>query len=171
MASNLVFVYGTLKSGQPNHYFLTDPKNGKSGQILGQFQTVEKFSMVTATKFNIPFLLSNTGSKNSQNDVQTESRQILGQVYSVDEKMLKNLDILENYPKFYNRRVISVTNTETGAILKALCYVLENFNSNLLNLPLIDNFDAEQVGYVPPQNRPTGWLNEQFLENIQGPRL
>jgi gamma-glutamylaminecyclotransferase len=28
MASHLVFVYGTLKRGEPNHGWMTDPENG-----------------------------------------------------------------------------------------------------------------------------------------------
>lgn len=168
MTTNLVFVYGTLKSGQPNYHFLIDPKNGQSEPISGQFETVNHFRMVTATQFNIPFLLSNTASQRPQNKSPQKPHQISGEVYSVDQEMLNNLDTFE---KYYNRKLISVKNIETGQILKTFCYILDNFNQNLLNLPYIDNFDDSQVGYVLPKNRPSGWLTDQFLESINGPKL
>lgn len=55
-----IFVYGTLKQNQPNHYRLKDSKNGLAiFKSLGK--TITKYPLVISTKFNIPFLLHNEG--------------------------------------------------------------------------------------------------------------
>lgn len=63
MSSNLirVFVYGTLKSGQPNHFLMQDVKNGVS-RFIAKAVTTEKFPLVVATRYNIPFLLNKPGT-------------------------------------------------------------------------------------------------------------
>lgn len=62
-SSNLirVFVYGTLKSGQPNHFLMQDVKNGVS-KFIAKAVTTEKFPLVVATRYNIPFLLNKPGT-------------------------------------------------------------------------------------------------------------
>lgn len=55
-----VFVYGTLKRGQANHYLMTDTING-SAKFIANAQTTEKFPLVVATRYNIPFLLFKPG--------------------------------------------------------------------------------------------------------------
>lgn len=56
----LVFVYGTLKLGEPNHNVMTDPKTG-SYEFVSAGKTIEKFPLIIASKFNIPFLLNDAG--------------------------------------------------------------------------------------------------------------
>lgn len=55
-----VFVYGTLKKGEPNHNVMTDPNTGIH-EFVGVGHTVEKFPLIIASKFNIPFLLNDAG--------------------------------------------------------------------------------------------------------------
>ena len=55
-----VFVYGTLKKGEPNHYWLTDEKNGKAVYV-GSGKTSTKYPLVIASRYNIPFLLDQPG--------------------------------------------------------------------------------------------------------------
>ena len=57
---HLVFVYGTLKRGEPNNGFLDDPAHGKRN-FLVRGQTVEAFPLVVATEYGIPFLLDKPG--------------------------------------------------------------------------------------------------------------
>lgn len=87
-----VFVYGTLKRGEPNHYWLTNAENG-FGRFFSCGKTVTKLPLVVGTRYNIPFLLNKPGVGN----------QINGEIYEVNELMLKNLDILEDYPTLYDR--------------------------------------------------------------------
>ena len=61
-----VFVYGTLKSNQPNHYHLNDTKNG-CAVFRSVAVTVNKYPLVISTRFNIPFLLQNEGTGNVSN--------------------------------------------------------------------------------------------------------
>lgn len=55
-----VFVYGTLKTGEPNHHWFN--KGGGQYKLLCQAQTVEKYPLIIATEYNIPFLLYSPGN-------------------------------------------------------------------------------------------------------------
>ncbi len=53
---HFVFVYGTLKRGQPNHYLLQNESNGLR-EFCGNGKTKTKFPMVVASRYNIPYVL------------------------------------------------------------------------------------------------------------------
>lgn len=96
MASTLskVFVYGTLKKGQPNHYWLENVENGLA-KFFGYGKTSNQFPLVIGTRYNVPFLLNKPGI----------GRNIKGEIYNVNEQMLTKLDILEDYPELYDRQI------------------------------------------------------------------
>lgn len=106
---NRVFVYGTLKRGQPNHHWLTKPENGVS-KFISEGCTTTQFPLVVGTRYNIPFLLDKKGCGNL----------VEGEVYEVDEKMMSNLDILEDCPNYYDREKqdIKLLNNEWALILE-----------------------------------------------------
>jgi len=54
--SHRLFIYGTLKRGQPNNVHLENNKHGYS-RLLGPGVTEIEFPLVIATQWNIPFLL------------------------------------------------------------------------------------------------------------------
>ena len=56
-----VFVYGTLKKGEPNFHLLENGANGTS-KFLGVATLCERYPLVVATKYNIPFLLDKAGT-------------------------------------------------------------------------------------------------------------
>ena len=56
----LVFVYGTLKTGEPNHHLLQNTSDRKQ-KLFSFGKTAEKIPMVIASSFNIPFLLDCPG--------------------------------------------------------------------------------------------------------------
>lgn len=89
-----VFVYGTLKSNEPNHHWLTNHKNGHS-KFLSEGCTIKKYPLVIGTRYNIPFLL----------DRPDLGYYVKGEIYEIDEKMLSSLDILEDYPQYYDREI------------------------------------------------------------------
>jgi gamma-glutamylaminecyclotransferase len=89
-----VFVYGTLKKGEPNHHWLSQTANGYS-KFLCRASTMQKMPLVVATRYNIPFLLNKPGVGNY----------VTGEVYEVDDQMLAKLDELEDYPNFYDREI------------------------------------------------------------------
>lgn len=51
-----IFVYGTLKHGEPNHFILQNPENGNSS-YLGKARTSKRWPLVIASQYNIPYLL------------------------------------------------------------------------------------------------------------------
>ena len=59
MASHRLFVYGTLKRGQPNEKQF-GPEYGVA-RYVGQAQTVKKWPLVIASSCNIPYLLDREG--------------------------------------------------------------------------------------------------------------
>lgn len=80
-----VFVYGTLKKGQPNHYLLQD------ADFLGECVLSGGYRMVNLGWY--PGVVRQT--KDGQ-DVQ-------GEVYRVDQPTFHSLDALEGHPTFYSR--------------------------------------------------------------------
>ena len=51
-----IFVYGTLKNGQPNSHYMKSPVSGKC-EYIGTACTEEAFPLVIGTTWNIPLLL------------------------------------------------------------------------------------------------------------------
>ncbi|KFM65303.1 Gamma-glutamylaminecyclotransferase, partial [Stegodyphus mimosarum] len=138
LKSHLVFVYGTLKKGEPNFDLL---KSATKGEAIykGKARTVKKWPLVIASRFNIPFLLY-------QEDV---GKHVIGELYQVDDSMLTELDILECHPKYYTRMIESVeliTNENEpseGKILKSWIYFLKNFRPELLELPHLEEYSSK----------------------------
>ena len=56
-----VFVYGTLKRGQPNYFRLQDPDKYGACNFLGEAKLCARYPMVITTKYNVPALLSKEG--------------------------------------------------------------------------------------------------------------
>ena len=57
----LVFVYGTLKSGQPNHNLINEETRGTCVSV-GTAVTREKYPLVVASRYNVPYLLYKPGT-------------------------------------------------------------------------------------------------------------
>lgn len=62
MSSKLynVFVYGTLKKGEPNHHWFQKGNNGFF-RYVGEAKTTEKYPLIIGTRYNIPFVLYSPG--------------------------------------------------------------------------------------------------------------
>ncbi|GLV33571.1 uncharacterized protein CBL_21375, partial [Carabus blaptoides fortunei] len=112
-----IFVYGTLKKGEPNHHWFSKIENGVV-KFVCDAQTSEKYPLVIATKYNIPFLLSSPGIGNN----------IRGELYEVDDATFEKLDELEDYPKFYAREQKTVSSL-SGNMKYDNCwiYFLKNY--------------------------------------------
>ncbi|XP_072031317.1 putative gamma-glutamylcyclotransferase CG2811 [Amphiura filiformis] len=146
--SHLVFAYGTLQNGQPYHeHYITKSEKGHA-TFVGEAKTVEKWPLVIATKFNVPFVLDKPGV----------GHHILGEVYRVDEEMLHILDEFEGHPTFYQRIRIPVTmetvvnkadtsgksmdTKDNSTIQECYFYVVQNFKDELLDLTFYEKYDA-----------------------------
>uniref|UniRef100_A0AC34GSE0 Gamma-glutamylcyclotransferase family protein n=1 Tax=Panagrolaimus sp. ES5 TaxID=591445 RepID=A0AC34GSE0_9BILA len=116
-----VFVYGTLKKGEPNYHVLNDPKNG-SIKFLGIAETMETFPLIVATQFNIPFALN----------LPKHGKNIIGEVYSVNDAKLEFMDKLEMHPILYKRELQRIKMKETNEEMLAWIYLLETWKDELL---------------------------------------
>uniref|UniRef100_A0A3Q3FHL6 Gamma-glutamylaminecyclotransferase n=1 Tax=Labrus bergylta TaxID=56723 RepID=A0A3Q3FHL6_9LABR len=127
-----VFVYGTLKKGQPNNYRMFDSSNGKA-EFLASACTVQKYPLVIATKHNIPFLL----------DLPGQGSRVRGEIYKVDDEMLNFLDDFESCPAMYQRTLVKLEVEEwmgeekpaAGSITEAFVYSTNTYQPDWPTLP------------------------------------
>uniref|UniRef100_A0A1B6LGZ0 Gamma-glutamylcyclotransferase family protein n=1 Tax=Graphocephala atropunctata TaxID=36148 RepID=A0A1B6LGZ0_9HEMI len=127
-----VFVYGTLKTGEPNHHWLTQPENGHS-RFVGEGMTLVKYPLVIASRYNIPFLL----------DVPDKGHNVSGEVYEIDEKMLASLDVLEDYPTYYTRRLETIVLKDSRSSQEQCwTYFLNGHKPHLLELPTMASYSS-----------------------------
>lgn len=83
--NNKVFVYGTLKDGGSNNYFMK-----RGAKYVGDAETCSKFPMIIK---GLPYVINRQGEGNT----------IKGEYYMVDDSTLERLDGLEGHPSFYKR--------------------------------------------------------------------
>ncbi|SHO54850.1 gamma-glutamylcyclotransferase family protein [Vibrio quintilis] len=83
---HLVFVYGTLRQGEMNHFFLEDSK------FLGYYSTKPAYALYHLGEY--PGLTQGEQS-------------VCGEVYEVSEACLARLDELEDIPVEYRREEIN----------------------------------------------------------------
>ncbi|XP_060089650.1 gamma-glutamylaminecyclotransferase isoform X2 [Heteronotia binoei] len=139
-----VFVYGTLKKGQPNYYNMTDRTHG-TAKFQGRGLTMEKYPLVIAGKYNIPFLLNIPG----------RGHRITGEIYFVDDQMLQFLDEFEDCPNMYQRTPMRIEIVEwegtsntpeerpaVNSILECYAYSTTIYQPDWINLPYYDNYDS-----------------------------
>jgi gamma-glutamylaminecyclotransferase len=84
-----VFVYGTLKSGFWNHYLLT------GCEYFGGAATVPTYKMI---ENGFPVIMPDP-----------EGKPLAGEIYTVDDETLAQLDQLEREGSSYDRKLIDVT--------------------------------------------------------------
>jgi len=91
---HLTFVYGTLKTGQPNHHVM----RSIGALYVGEAITLDKFPLIVGTKAKLPFLLYHPG----------HGQRVNGEMYILTDAMLEMLDEFEEHPVIYEREPISV---------------------------------------------------------------
>nr|XP_054751145.1 putative gamma-glutamylcyclotransferase CG2811 isoform X2 [Lytechinus pictus] len=152
-----VFVYGTLKKGQPNHHVLTQCEGGKY-TFWGQGRTVSKWPLVVASAYNIPFLL----------DIEGEGHNIVGEVYEVNDTLFAALDDLEGYPGFYDRRPISIKmeqkmeGVNCADVIECWLYIITCYKPFMRELETYENYDSNGSHgkqYVSRCDRDEGWAD------------
>ncbi|XP_013185831.2 putative gamma-glutamylcyclotransferase CG2811 isoform X1 [Amyelois transitella] len=139
-----VFVYGTLKRNEPNHYWLTKEENGL-GKFITEGTTKNKYPLIIATKYNIPFLLYSPGN----------GHYVKGEIYEVDDTMLSKLDILEDHPNYYVREIddILVTKGDKKETVKCWVYFLKNFKPELVTWPQMESYSSKGSHGLPYMER------------------
>ncbi|XP_055860858.1 putative gamma-glutamylcyclotransferase CG2811 [Biomphalaria glabrata] len=128
------FMYGTLKSNEPNHKQLYSRGPG-GAKFCGRAKTLAKFPLLVTTPFNIPFLLHKEGI----------GHRIEGELYKLDEETLKHVDDFEGHPHWYVRQTVQVevlTDSQSNKIepyiVDTWMYGLKRFKPSLLELPLVE---------------------------------
>uniref|UniRef100_A0A915C0B0 Gamma-glutamylcyclotransferase family protein n=1 Tax=Parascaris univalens TaxID=6257 RepID=A0A915C0B0_PARUN len=119
-ANTFIFVYGTLKRNEPNYEIMTNISTGKC-HLIGCGRTVERFPLLIASKFNIPFCLQQPGI----------GYRIHGEVYEVDEAKMNALDEFEAHPHFYKRQLQQIE-MDSGELLMAWIYLLSSWKPELV---------------------------------------
>ena len=109
----LVFVYGTLKKGFPNH-----DNYMESAKRLGKYKTIEKYPLVLCGARYVPCMIDSPG----------KGHHVEGELYEVDDECLNRIDALERIQDSdgYIRTVIRVRLSERRSqdIEKALAYLM-----------------------------------------------
>ncbi|XP_059173600.1 putative gamma-glutamylcyclotransferase CG2811 [Physella acuta] len=133
---HLVFMYGTLKSTEPNHHHLF-AKGPQGAQFVGHARTVAKYPLLVTTPFNIPFLLHKEGT----------GHRIIGELYRLDDETMAYVDWFEDHPNWYQRRQVPVElftdkmeNSTTPLTVTCWMYGLHRFKDSLLELPLVEAY-------------------------------
>ncbi|CAG5117185.1 unnamed protein product [Candidula unifasciata] len=124
-AKHIVFLYGTLKSGQSNFRVLSDPKTGLA-RFLAFGQTVKRYPLVVTPQHSFPFLLP----------VEGKGEYVQGEVYEVSESKLQRLDEFEGHPDFYLREKVAVAVTSatiTAWSIYQKPYTVGSISSHSLN--------------------------------------
>uniref|UniRef100_A0A914PGX3 Gamma-glutamylcyclotransferase family protein n=1 Tax=Panagrolaimus davidi TaxID=227884 RepID=A0A914PGX3_9BILA len=98
---------------------MSNPETGKH-KYIGPAKTVDKFPLFVASKYNIPFMLTEKGT----------GFRIHGELYEVDNLKMIALDLLEGYPEFYIRNKFPVEK-ENGEIIDAWIYQLRELDPRL----------------------------------------
>jgi len=109
--THLIFVYGTLRKGQCNHHFLDRSK------FLGNAKTKRRYALYGNW---LPFL-SRAGSVSH----------VTGEIYSIDDTALSQLDQLEGHPDAYKREQAEVV-LEDGKELLAWIYFCDTPQGDLI---------------------------------------
>ena len=107
-----VFVYGSLKNGFENHFWLEE---NEAKFICNAITSDNSFDLVSI--------------KDSYPSVIKGNNKIFGEIYEIDEYCLKSLDYLEGYPTYYNRQLYSFDTKNNGKI-KALMYIMNGDSIN-----------------------------------------
>lgn len=158
---HLVFSYGTLKRGQPNHHHMAAGIESGDCELVGFGVTLTRYPLIVDQLFNIPFLLDVTDNLNAMN--------VEGEVYSVNDVMLERLDRIERHPVFYTRREIPVCiNGNTEQL--AWCYLMHNFRKDFLQLPAVQKYDSKDYPafLAGSQRPPTEEEMQKFISYVKG---
>ncbi|BCD67584.1 gamma-glutamylcyclotransferase [Nitratiruptor sp. YY09-18] len=103
MCSKL-FVYGTLKRGLCNHHYLQGAK------FFGEATTTKAYPLI-APRIWYPYLI----------DAPGYGKKVKGELYKITPRILQQIDLLEEYPYYYNRKIIDIVDTQ-GRLHRAWCY-------------------------------------------------
>ena len=165
-ALHKVFVYGTLKQGQPNHHLMLERSGGGVARLLGEAELTERYPLVVVC--GIPVLLDKKGAGKVSYFLQFSTaftaiilQIVKGELYEVDDTTLVSLDGLEEHPHLYTRtpthchivtpsqsRPVNphpVTSSSSEGALECETYIMHNCTDDALQRPHFSSYDWSEV--------------------------
>ena len=140
MQENIIFVYGSLRTGLKNHHMLNN------SQYMGEFTSEENFHLVAYKNLQFPYLVNLP--------IDKFKTKIKGEIYKVNSYTLTTLDLLESHPDIYQRQLkIFTDGKETIEAwvyilvkVSIINYILDNLN---MHYYLIESGDWIKFLYNP----------------------
>ncbi|XP_059620038.1 troponin C-akin-1 protein [Phlebotomus argentipes] len=123
-----LFVYGTLKRGEPNHHFFKNSNNGYAKYIC-KAATTKKMPLVIATRYNIPFLLDKPGQGNY----------VAGEIFEVDDRMMDKIENLEGRDLLTRDKQEMNMGLQEG-IVPCWVFLLKDYPEYLDQLPYLSEY-------------------------------
>ncbi|KAE9593471.1 putative gamma-glutamylcyclotransferase [Lupinus albus] len=146
----LIFTYGTLKRGFPNHTLLQDLMLSGDASFVGTYRTFHNYPLVCGP-YRVPFLLNIPGS----------GHRVRGELYSVTAHGLARMDDLEGTTRaHYERLPIKVipSTDDTGDVGEG-----GNVRRGNEKRGFVCYGEKEARGYVKRKDRPQ---HLTFLDHI-----
>ncbi|KAK4738684.1 hypothetical protein R3W88_002381 [Solanum pinnatisectum] len=109
--SRLIFTYGTLKRGFPNHSLMENLIGGGNVVFVGEYTTVETFPLACGP-YGIPYLINIRGS----------GHRVRGELYKVNRSGLGPLDDLEGIEIGHYERLPVTVAGDGGETVAAEAY-------------------------------------------------
>lgn len=151
----LVFTYGTLKRGFPNHPLMEE----WNAAFIAEATTLRTYPLIVAGPWNVPFLFDAPD--------HPQGHHVEGELFTVDAAGLQALDRFEGVDRDYYARVSIDVRVRTAdgndRPATAWCYVRSGQMPEGLDDParFLRSYGAAEVAtYVPVDSRPADWTND-----------
>ncbi|CAG5103784.1 Oidioi.mRNA.OKI2018_I69.chr1.g934.t1.cds [Oikopleura dioica] len=110
-------------------------------EFISEARTQEKYGLVIGTDFNIPALF-----------FDPEAKKVQGELYSVSDYKIDDVDALEGHPVVYTRKTMKICYEEKT--VEAFVYVIEDPHEKLLAKMRLEEYKIEDTEkYIPPSKR------------------
>ncbi|MCE5166800.1 hypothetical protein HAX54_026851 [Datura stramonium] len=156
--SRLIFTYGTLKRGFPNHRLMENLIGRGDVVFVGEYTTVETFPLACGP-YGIPYLINICGS----------GHRVRGELYKVNSNGLGPLDDLEGTEKGHYERLPVTVTSDGGEMVAAEAYFAHrSFGEGMWKKcgeVGLEEFSMElSRKYERKEDRPS---NHDFLQDIR----
>ncbi|XP_060186056.1 putative gamma-glutamylcyclotransferase At3g02910 [Lycium barbarum] len=155
---HLIFSYGTLKRGFPNHHLIETLISTGDVIFIGEYTTVSIFPLVRGP-YGIPYLINIPGS----------GHRVKGELYKVKPNGLGPLDDLEGIEiGHYERLPVSVVGRDEVVVSAEAYFAHRSFGEGMWKRGGemgLEEFSVEMAGkYERKEDRPS---NRDFIQDIR----